>query len=641
MNKYGFSWVMMSLFFIFVSSCDDSDNQKNNNLNNQNLCVDNGTCGEHGVCDASLGVELCRCDTGWDGATCNACYPGYHDDGSGACVVDEQCLANTCSGHGACTLTGGVLSCTCVEGYTGTNCQDCAADFHLNAAGLCVADEVCADADPCGAHGTCVDTTGVIVCECAIGYTGTTCNACYPGYHDNGSGVCVLDEQCMPNTCSGNGVCTVTLGVVSCACAPGYSGSNCQDCAADFHLNAAGLCVADENCVDSDPCGAHGTCVDTTGIIVCECAIGHTGTTCESCYPGYEMCGDACVILWTDEEHCGACDNTCATGATCSAGACECNASTPCDGADFHGVTCGSLGFASGLLMCSPLCEIDTTGCIPRDYVSQNIGTLKYVPAGTFQRDATATNLSVVSVFRMSQYEITRAQWVAVTGWADPSNVTYSSGTNDPVQRVNWYDAIAFCNKLSIAEGRTQVYGVSGVDFSTLTYAAIPTSDNATWNAATANWSANGYRLPTEMEWMWAAMGADTENPGAVNTTGYANAFAGSTGTNAIGDYAVFGYNGSEVGRTTTMRSNPVGSKWANELGFHDLSGNVREWAWDWYGTYPSGTVTDYRGPASGANRVLRGGDWYYAASNCTVANQNNGGPSFQGINLGFRVVRP
>ncbi|PKN22320.1 MAG: hypothetical protein CVU65_15270, partial [Deltaproteobacteria bacterium HGW-Deltaproteobacteria-22] len=566
--------------------------------------------------------------------------PGYHDNGSGVCVLDEQCMPNTCSGHGECTLTLGVVSCACAPGYTGSNCQECAADFHRNAENACVADVAC-PVGYCGDHGTCVDTTGVPVCTCAIGYTGTTCNACYPGYHDNGSGVCVLDEQCMPNTCSGNGVCTVTLGVVSCACAPGYSGSNCQDCAADFHLNAAGLCVADENCVDSDPCGAHGTCVDTTGIIVCECAIGHTGTTCESCYPGYEMCGDACVILWTDEEHCGACDNTCATGATCSAGACECNASTPCDGADFHGVTCGSLGFASGLLMCSPLCEIDTTGCIPRDYVSQNIGTLKYVPAGTFQRDATATNLSVVSVFRMSQYEITRAQWVAVTGWADPSNVTYSSGTNDPVQRVNWYDAIAFCNKLSIAEGRTQVYGVSGVDFSTLTYAAIPTSDNATWNAATANWSANGYRLPTEMEWMWAAMGADTENPGAVNTTGYANAFAGSTGTNAIGDYAVFGYNGSEVGRTTTMRSNPVGSKWANELGFHDLSGNVREWAWDWYGTYPSGTVTDYRGPASGANRVLRGGDWYYAASNCTVANQNNGGPSFQGINLGFRVVRP
>jgi hypothetical protein len=128
------------------------------------------------------------------------------------------------------------------------------------------------------------------------------------------------------------------------------------------------------------------------------------------------------------------------------------------------------------------------------DYTSPNIGLLIYVPAGTFQRDSTATNLSQVSAFRMSKYEITRAQWTAVTGWADPSNATYSSGTSDPVQQVSWYDAIAFCNKLSILEGLTPVYTVSGVNFSTLTYAEIPSATNADWNAATANWAANGCR---------------------------------------------------------------------------------------------------------------------------------------------------
>jgi len=276
------------------------------------------------------------------------------------------------------------------------------------------------------------------------------------------------------------------------------------------------------------------------------------------------------------------------------------------------------------------------------DYESPNIGRMIHVPAGTFQRDAMASNLSTVRAFRMSEFEITRAQWVGVTGWADPSDPGYSSGMSDPVQQVSWYDAVAFCNRLSLREGLTPVYTIAGVDFSTLTYASIPTTDNATWNAATADFSADGYRLPTEMEWMWAAMGADSANPGATNTTGWAKAFAGSTGSNTLGDYAVFGYSTSEPGRTTTQRTNPVGSKLANELGFHDLSGNVWEWAWDWYGTnYPAGTVSDYRGPGSGVSRVTRGGFWNGWASYCTMAYRSYGSQNGRSSNYGFRVVRP
>jgi formylglycine-generating enzyme required for sulfatase activity len=268
------------------------------------------------------------------------------------------------------------------------------------------------------------------------------------------------------------------------------------------------------------------------------------------------------------------------------------------------------------------------------DYTSKTIGTLKYVPAGTFQRDATATNTSTVSAFRMSEKEITRAQFAAIMG-TDPSVVMFSSGTSDPVQNVNWYHAIAFCNKLSLAEGFTPVYSVSGVNFTTLTYAAIPTTSNATWNAATANWSATGYRLPTEMEWMWAAMGATG------GTTGYNKAFAGSTGVNLIGDYAVYGNWGTGAGRTTTERSNPVGSKLPNELGLYDMSGNVFEWNWDWYATYPTGAVIDYMGAASGALRVKRGGSWDGRASRCPVADRNFNSPYNQDFGIGFRVVRP
>jgi len=241
----------------------------------------------------------------------------------------------------------------------------------------------------------------------------------------------------------------------------------------------------------------------------------------------------------------------------------------------------------------------------------------------------------------MSKYEITRAQWTAVTGWIDPTNGIYSSGTNDPVQQVSWYSAIAFCNKLSLLEGLTPVYTVSGVDFETLTYEQIPTANqDATWNAAAANWAANGYRLPTEMEWMWAAMGADTGNPGAINTTGWTKAFAGSTGSNFIGDYAVFGYLSGQAGATTTQRVNPVGSKLANELGLHDLSGNVWEYAWDWYDRYPTGTISDYRGPASSCCRVLHGGNWDHSSTYTTIVFQSFEEPNYRYYGFGFRVVR-
>jgi formylglycine-generating enzyme required for sulfatase activity len=269
------------------------------------------------------------------------------------------------------------------------------------------------------------------------------------------------------------------------------------------------------------------------------------------------------------------------------------------------------------------------------DYLSPNIGTLKYVPAGSFQRDATPTNISTVSAFRMSQYDITRAQFLAIMG-TDPSYTPFSSGTNDPVQQVNWYHTIAFCNKLSIAEGLTPVYSVSGINFTTLNYADIPTTSDTNWDAATANWSANGYRLPTEMEYMWAAMGA-TSGYGytsGVYTTGYAKAFAGSTGSNNIGDYAWYSGN-------NTSTTHPVGTKLPNELGIYDMSGNVWEWNWDWYDTYPTGTQTNYKGAASGTGRVIRGGGRNDPASSASIAYRSDYIPITQYFILGFRVVLP
>ncbi|TVQ26524.1 MAG: hypothetical protein EA383_05300 [Spirochaetaceae bacterium] len=282
-------------------------------------------------------------------------------------------------------------------------------------------------------------------------------------------------------------------------------------------------------------------------------------------------------------------------------------------------------------------------GGVPSQYESPNIGTMKRVPGGTYQRDDTDTNITTVSAFYIGVHQITGAEFETIMG-TDPSDKTRSRSANDPVQRVSWYDAIAFCNKLSIAEGKTTVYGVSGIDWATLLFDDIPTDENATWNAATMNTAANGYRLPTEAEWMWAAIGATSGHGyggSGTYTTGWQKAFAGSDGSSFIADYAVYQQNsGPDDNDEETRSTRPVGSKLPNELGVYDMSGNVWEWTWDWWQeSYPSGTLSDPTGPTSGSSRVRRGGSWDSPASNCAVAGRIARGPFNRNNYLGVRVV--
>ncbi|MDR1315794.1 MAG: Ig-like domain-containing protein [Spirochaetales bacterium] len=265
----------------------------------------------------------------------------------------------------------------------------------------------------------------------------------------------------------------------------------------------------------------------------------------------------------------------------------------------------------------------------------------RFVPAGSFRRDSGGANVGVITTgYWMGETEVTQELFQAVMGTNPSYFISGADGgetqNRRPVENINWYAAIAFCNKLSLANGKEPVYSVSGVNWNTLTYNDIPIGSNSAWDDAIMNTAKNGYRLPTMMEWMWTAMGADMENPGQRNTSGYSKAFAGSNGSNSVGIGNYAWYDGNSGNKT-----HETGKKAANELGLRDMTGNVCEWCWDRFGSVPAGTLTDYTGADSGTFRRARGGRWSDLVAYCTVANSGDSEyPSYRG-NHGFRVVCP
>ena len=290
--------------------------------------------------------------------------------------------------------------------------------------------------------------------------------------------------------------------------------------------------------------------------------------------------------------------------------------------------------------------DYTVTVMVSNDYTSAHIGTLKYVPAGSFQRDGTSTNISTVTTaFHMSQYEIQQSQYFAVTG-GTPSRFT---GGTLPVEQVTWFDAVEFCNDLSTLEGFTPVYTITDRD------PLLTDVPNHPITSATviATWTNNGYRLPTEMEWEWAAMGATSDRSNSytgtgINTTGYTKGYAGST---EIGGAQIYIGNYAWTQENSPTTTQPVGTAGTtghpNELGLYDMSGNVWEWCWDkWDGTTdytPTGALDNdtYRVSTSGDYRVLRGGGWGSYKSYATVAYRYNDYPYLSSGGNGFRVVRP
>ncbi len=180
-------------------------------------------------------------------------------------------------------------------------------------------------------------------------------------------------------------------------------------------------------------------------------------------------------------------------------------------------------------------------------------------------------------------------------GWQD----------NHPMQHVTWYDAIAYCNWLSEKLGYEPCYYEK---------------DGGIY----CDFSKNGFRLPTEAEWEYAARGGNKSHN---------YIFSGSN------DYAQVGW----VDETTFLTGpRPVGLKKPNELGIYDMTGNVWEWCYDWYSPmfYKNSPVDNPVNERPTGYRVIRGGGWHYQPAYATVTSRDGPKPSYTNYNYGFRLVR-
>jgi len=252
------------------------------------------------------------------------------------------------------------------------------------------------------------------------------------------------------------------------------------------------------------------------------------------------------------------------------------------------------------------------------------------VPGATFDGTTAITGSSVFIANRtvtipnllVCDHEVTQAEYQSVMG----ANPSYFSGTNKPVEQVSWYDALVYCNKRSLADGKTPCYKINGKT-NPSEWGTVPTSSNSTWNSATCDFVANGYRLPTDAEWEYLARGGNLTNSGQTTYSG----------SNTIGSVAWYRENAYDVGTDSPdYGTHPVKTKAKNALNLYDMSGNVWEWCWDWNGSIS--TSTPVHGAASGSYRVDRGGDWNRLASVCSVFVRGGSNPYGRGGN-GFCVV--
>jgi len=597
--------------------------------------------GSVGLRPARSILSVASCTSPADCDDSNACTTDECREGScwhlpRGCDDGNPCTDDSCDGATGCRHTNNAAPCD--DGNACTGSSQCSQ-------GVCVGADpvVCQPASQCHDAGVCDPDNGV--CSNPAKQDGATCDdseACtLTDVCDGGvctgtnPKVCAALDQCHePGTCdSVTGICSNPVKGDDAPCSDGDACSTSDTC-------KSGVCQPGPRIVclaSTDQCRDHGTC--DAGIGVCVYPAKVEGTPCDDGNPC--TTGDACTN--------GSC-----VGAT----AADCDDSNPCtvDSCDpssgcKHEVLPDDTECDSGGGEASGRCRRGTCG--PAGYVYVGPGTFMMgSPADELGRvaDEAAHGVALTRGFWMKATEVTQAEWKQVMA-TEPSYFAECGG-DCPVERVSWWDALAYCNALSLSEGLDRCYLVDGCAGAIGTgCAGGAESCVGSFSCAALSFvgpTCTGYRLPTEAEWEYAARAGTMTavHSGDLTQTERApldpnlDAIAWYGGNSAVGYPGGAACSGWYVG-SSTCGPHPVDEKRANDWGLKDTAGNIWEWVWDWYAVYAPGPVIDPLGAVAGSSRVFRGGSWLNTPVSSRAATRNGAfAPVYRGNGVGLRPVR-
>ena len=260
----------------------------------------------------------------------------------------------------------------------------------------------------------------------------------------------------------------------------------------------------------------------------------------------------------------------------------------------------------------------------PDNFVFVKGGTIK----NTWSTNYFGKSIAV-SDFYIGKDEITQKEWIDVMG----SNPSKFKGDNLPVETVSWYDCVEYCNKRSTKEGLKPYYNIDKKNKDPNNQTVV---DEIKWTV-TINAGADGYRLPTEVEWEYAAGGGQMSK---------SYIYCGGNHIDRVawywkncGDTNLMGFWHWPTIEKNNDKTHPVGGKEPNELGLYDMAGNVREWCWDWYGELESDCAVP-KGSSAETGRVWKGGGWIGGDFCCEPSFRGNYEASGKGPDQGLRVCR-